>query len=468
MSPREPGESTIIVLFTRDLRVHDHPALAEAAKLAERVVPLFVLDTSLLASDFASPNRVAFLLQSLADLDASLHRLGGALVVRRGDAVREAVTLARTVGARAVFASADVSTYAHERERRLRQACAEVGIELRLFPGVTIVAPGELRPTSGDHFRVFTPYWNRWRALSLRSTLQQPRRIALPRGLGRGPLDRLPVLRELVAGVPSPDPVAGGESRGRARLDAWLRRGLGRYPERHDDLAADGTSRLSPYLHFGCLSPVEVARRAAGRPGGEAFIRQLCWRDFHHQVTAAFPAIAREDYRPRGDRWDDDAELLALWKEGRTGFPLVDAGMRQLVQEGWMHNRARLVTASFLVKDLYLDWRLGAAHFFDLLVDGDIASNAGNWQWIAGTGNDTRPNRVFNPVRQAERFDPDGAYVKRWVPQLAALSGARVHTPWQLDAAGRRRLDYPAPIVSHAAAVTAFRRRRQRAALRRS
>ncbi len=142
-------------------------------------------------------------------------------------------------------------------------------------------------------------------------------------------------------------------------------------------------------------------------------------------MTAAFPAIARKDYHPRGDRWDDDAELLALWKEGRTGFPLVDAGMRQLMQEGWMHNRARLVTASFLVKDLYLDWRLGAAHFFDLLVDGDIANNAGNWQWVAGTGNDTRPNRVFNPVRQAERFDPDGEYVKRWVPQLAASAPAR-------------------------------------------
>ena len=307
MGPRAPSGSTIVVLFTRDLRVHDHPALAEAAKLAERVVPLFVLDASLLASDFVSPNRVTFLVQALTDLDASLRALGGALVIRRGDAVREAAALARTVGARAVFASADVSAYAHERERRLREACAEAGIELRLFPGVTIVGPGELRPIGGDHFRVFTPYWNRWRMLSLRSTAPRPRHIALPRGLARGSLGGLPVLRELVAGEPSPDLVAGGESCGRARLDAWLRRGLGRYPEHHDDLAGDGTSRLSPYLHFGCLSPVEVAWRTADRPGGEAFRRQLCWRDFHHQVTAAFPAIARKDYRPRGDRWDDDA-----------------------------------------------------------------------------------------------------------------------------------------------------------------
>jgi deoxyribodipyrimidine photo-lyase len=242
--------------------------------------------------------------------------------------------------------------------------------------------------------------------------------------------------------------IPGGETAGRARLDAWCRGGLARYPEAHDAPALEGTSRLSPYLHLGCLSPVEVARRCAARAGGEAFLRQLCWRDFHHQVTAAFPAITREEYRPRGDRWGDDAALLAAWKAGRTGYPLVDAGMRQLAAEGWMHNRARLVTASFLVKDLGLDWRLGAAHFLDLLVDGDIANNAGNWQWVAGTGNDTRPNRIFNPVRQALRFDPAGAYVRRWVPELARVTGARVHEPWRLDPAERRRLDYPEPLDS--------------------
>jgi deoxyribodipyrimidine photo-lyase len=268
-------------------------------------------------------------------------------------------------------------------------------------------------------------------------------------------------LRELTATAPSAALPAGGESAARAALAVWLRRGLARYPERHDQVGADGTSRLSPYLHFGCLSPVEVARRAADRPGGEAFLRQLCWRDFHHQVTAAFPAIAREDYRPRGDTWNDDATALAAWKEGRTGYPLVDAGMRQLRAEGWMHNRARLVTASFLVKDLHLDWRLGAAHFFDLLVDGDIASNAGNWQWVAGTGNDTRPNRVFNPVRQAQRFDPQGDYVRRWVPELQDVPGAGVHEPWLLEAETRRQLDYPERIVDHAAAAAAFRGQRR-------
>ncbi|HSE94015.1 MAG TPA: deoxyribodipyrimidine photo-lyase [Methylomirabilota bacterium] len=458
MADPRANAATAIVLFTRDLRVHDHPALAKATALAERVVPLFVLDEALLGSDFACPNRLKFLIESLNDLEGSLRALGGALAVRRGDTVHEVVAVARSVGARAVLASADVSAYARRRERRLGAACAEAGIELGLFPGVTVVRAGVLTPAAGDHFRVFTPYWNRWRTEPLRSLARRPRRIVLPRGLDRG---RLPGLQELTTASPSAALPTGGESAARARLDAWLRSGLACYAERHDELAGDGTSRLSPYVHFGCLSPVEVARRAADRPGGEAFLRQLCWRDFHHQVTAAFPAIARQDYRPRGDAWDDDASLLAVWKEGRTGYPVVDAGMRQLRAEGWMHNRARLVTASFLVKDLYLDWRLGAAHFFDLLVDGDVACNAGNWQWVAGTGNDTRPNRVLNPVRQAQRFDPQGDYVRRWVPELREVRGARVHEPWLLEAGTRRRLDYPERIVDHAAAAATFRGHRR-------
>jgi deoxyribodipyrimidine photo-lyase len=201
---------------------------------------------------------------------------------------------------------------------------------------------------------------------------------------------------------------------------------------------------LSPYLHFGCVSPVELVGRADRRKRGvEPFLRQLAWRDFHHQVLAARPEAAHRDYRPRGDRWHRDDEALQAWRDGRTGYPLVDAGMRQLAREGWMHNRARLVTASFLTKHLYVDWRLGARHFFDLLVDGDIANNALNWQWVAGTGTDTRPNRVLNPTLQAKRYDPAGAYVRRYLPELG--------TP-----------DYPPPIVDHRDAVAAFRAARSR------
>jgi len=199
------------------------------------------------------------------------------------------------------------------------------------------------------------------------------------------------------------------------------------------------------------LSATELVHRAGtGSEGARAFVRQVAWRDFHHQTLAARPAAAREDYRTHHDQWRHDEEDLEAWRRGRTGYPIVDAGMRQLLQEGWLHNRARLIVGSFLTKTLYLDWRLGARHFLDLLVDGDIANNQMNRQWVAGTGTDTRPNRVLNTLTQAKRFDPDGQYVRRYVPELAdapGLDGSRIHEPWQLDAADRRKLNYPEPIV---------------------
>jgi deoxyribodipyrimidine photo-lyase len=278
----------------------------------------------------------------------------------------------------------------------------------------------------------------------------------MPAGIKRG---RLPALERLIGGSLSPELPAGGETAGRRRLSAWIRSGLEHYGERHDDLAADATSRLSPYLHLGCLSPLEIAERAARRDGGESFVRQLAWRDFFHHLLAARPETSETDMRGRGDRWRDDRRALAAWKEGRTGYPIVDAGMRQLLREGYLHNRARLIVGSFLTKDLYVDWRAGAAHFYDWLVDGVVASNVGNWQWVAGTGADTRPNRVFNPIRQAKRFDPDGTYVRRYVPELARIEGAAVHQPWKLG--GLRPGDYPDPIVDHHEAAARFRRQRR-------
>ena len=438
--------TTAIVLFTRDLRVHDHPPLAAATGTADRVVPLFVLDEALLGSGFAVPNRLAFLLESLADLDRSLRARGGALVVRRGDVVPETMAIAGETSAGAIHLSDDVSAYARGRLERL----ARERIEVHAHPGVTIVPPGDVLPIGSDHFRVFTPYWRRWADEPLRPVHGAPRRLVLPPRLARG---RVPRLADLTPGAPSPHRPAGGETAARRRLGRWISRGLERYGELHDDLAADATSRLSPYLRFGCISPREVLERVRGRPGAEPFVRQLCWRDFHQQVTAANPDMPRRDYRDRGRRWRTDTDLLAAWKAGRTGIPLVDAGMRQLAREGWMHNRARLVTASFLTRDLGIDWRAGAGHFWDLLVDGEIANNAGNWQWVAGTGNDTRPNRVLNPIRQARRFDPDGEYVRRHVPELAGVGGSAVHEPWKLPAAERRGLDYPDPLVEREGAA---------------
>ena len=439
----------VVVLFTRDLRVHDHPALAAAAREAEGVVPLFVLDDGILDTDFARPNRLAFLREALVDLDRSLRARGSFLTLRRGDVVQEAVAAACAVGAEAIFSTADVSAYAQRREHRLARAADEARVGLRLLPGVTIVPPDALSTTEGRHFSVFTPYHRRWREAPRRALERAPARLTTPCRP-----DGLRALDGLSRGVQSPELPPGGETAARTRLTSWRRSGLGRYGELHDDLAADGTSRMSPYLHFGCLSPLEVLDRVHDRPGAEPFVRQLCWRDFFHQLLAARPETSGEDMRGRGDRWSHDDEALEAWKLGRTGYPIVDAGMRQLLREGWMHNRARLITGSFLAKDLYLDWRLGARHFFDLLVDGDVASNVGNWQWVAGTGADTRPNRVFDPIRQARRFDPDGSYVRRYVPELAEVDGPAVHQPWKLGA--RRPAAYPEPIVDHAAATARF------------
>lgn len=453
------------MLLNRDLRVHDHPALAQAHLLAEHVVRLYVFDDAILAGSFAAPNRLRFLLESLADLRCALRRRGADLVVRRGDPVAETMTLAGQAQAEAVYVSADVSRYAHNRQARLAAVCEQQRLDFATFPGVTVLPPEALAPAGGDHYRVFTPYWRAWQQSDWRRVAPTPRRLRLPGGVDPG---ALPTADELVTGAPSPRLPAGGETAGRARASAWTRSAVEHYQDRHDDLPGDATSRLSPYLHLGCVSALETARSVAGRPGAETFVRQLCWRDFHHQVTAAFPGIASTDYRPRADRWRDDPGAAAAWREGRTGFPVVDAGMRQLAHEGWLHNRARLIVASFLTKDLFLDWRVGAAHFLHWLVDGDIANNSGNWQWVAGTGNDTRPNRMFNPLRQADRFDPHGDYVRRYVPELADVEGSAVHRPWKLPADRRCRLPYPRPIVDHDHAAHAYRQRRPAGSSRRS
>jgi deoxyribodipyrimidine photo-lyase len=334
---------TALVLFNRDLRVHDHPALAAAAK-AERTVPLLVFDERLLESRFAAPNRVAFMLEALRDLDERLRRMGGRLFVRRGDPVHEAVAVARECGATALHVSADWSAYARAREERLARACAEERIELTAHPGVTVVPPGAVTPGGGDHFKVFTPYHRAWNGLPWRRQLGAPRKLKVPAKLKAG---RLPALESLVGGSTSPRRMSGGESEGRKLMRAFLRDGLGHYESRHDDLPGDGTSRLSAYIRWGCVSPLELAVEAGERRGGAAFVRQLCWRDFHHQVLAATPSLPHRDYRPRRDRWSRSKRVLEAWQKGCTGYPLVDAAMRQLAEEGFMHNRARMTVASF-------------------------------------------------------------------------------------------------------------------------
>jgi deoxyribodipyrimidine photo-lyase len=417
------------------------------------VVPLFVLDDALTRKSRDSANRIQFLLDSLADLDGSLRRLGGALIVRRGDWVDEVVGVARTCGAETVHLSEDVSGYAQARLERLRTRARRQRIVVSAHPGVTVVPPGALLSQSGTAYQVFTPYYRRWIAAPWRDPAPAPERLRLPDRIDPG---RLPAFATLTEDAPSPEVVRGGERAAIGRLRTWSAALLADYAENHDAVAADATSRISPYLHFGCLSPLEVATRLRDRSGGDAFVRQLCWRDFFHQLLAARPEVATQDIRARGTPSGTADEAFAAWCAGRTGYPLVDAGMRQLRTEGFMHNRVRMVAASFLTKDLDVPWQLGARHFMGLLVDGDVANNQLNWQWVAGTGTDANPHRVFNPIRQSERFDPDGSYIRRYVHDLADVDAALIHDPPDAE---RARCGYPPKLVDHAAAVAGYRAR---------
>ena len=453
-----------VVLFTSDLRLHDQPPLRAALDGSREVVPLFVVDRAVAAAGFTAPNRLAFLADCLRDLDTGLRERGGRLVVRSGDVVEEVCRVACEADADEVHMAADVSAYARLREARLRRALEGEGRRLHVHDTVTTaVPPGALTPASSDHYAVFTPYFRQWSRQPLRDALGAPRTVRVPDPIGSEDLPSRRGLPGLSQGL-----TPGGEAAGRRRLTAWLRDGVTAYEDRHDDLAGDATSRLSPHLHFGTLSPVELVHRARRKGGGgaDAFVRQLAWRDFHRQVLAARPDAADSDYRTKRDRWRSGRaaqEDIEAWREGRTGYPVVDAAMRQLMHEGWMHNRGRLLTASLLTKTLYIDWRVGARHFLELLVDGDLANNQLNWQWMAGTGTDTRPNRVLNPVAQARRHDPDGAYVRRWVPELAGIEGPAVHEPWKLSASERAACaSYPDPVVDLSEGLARFRRARGR------
>jgi deoxyribodipyrimidine photo-lyase len=429
---------TAVVLFTRDLRVRDNPALAAACEQADLVVPLFAVDAALMT---AAPNRARFLLESLADLREGLRARGGDLVIRSGRPEAEVVRLATRAGAQTVFVAGDVSRYAARRQEALARECARHRLELRVTPGVTVVPPGELHAAGGDHYKVFTPYWHAWRQARWRQTLAAPHTVRLPPGVRAGALPR----RGTDA---SPRLPPGGETAGWQRARAWLDGPLSGYAEGHDDLAGDRTSRLSAYLRFGCLSSLQLASRARRCPGGEEFTRQLAWRDFFYQVMGAFPDMATTACRPREPRWRRDQDAFDTWRAGRTGVPIVDAGLRQLAAEGYMHNRARLITAHFLTRILQIDWRLGYLHFFALLTDGDVASNAGNWQWVAGTGNNPRPGRTMNMLRQARRFDPSGDYIRRYIPELAGLDAPDIYMPWRLPASVHGRLRYPEPMTA--------------------
>jgi deoxyribodipyrimidine photo-lyase len=450
--------STALVWLRRDLRTHDHPALSLATREHEHVVPVFVLDPAILRGRFPSPARAAFLHGCLRELDATLRGLGAGLVIREGRPWEELPRLALQAGADTIYWANDVSPYARVRDERVRQAVARVGPQVVVCPGNFAANVSAIRTTLGNPYKVFTPFYRAWIGADRRAVETPPAALSLPSGIAR---ERPPSAAALGAGDPPARLVSPGEPAGREAMESWLEDGVADYAEHHDRLAG-GTSRLSPYLHFGCVSVRELEQRVAARKGDgpAAYRRQLCWRDFYAHVLLFHPEVARHEMqqRYRALEWAEDAELLDSWQQGQTGYPLVDAGMRELLETGWMHNRARLVVGSFLTKDLHLDWRTGERYFMARLIDGDEANNNGNWQWIASVGTDSAPyfRRLLNPISQQRRHDPGGEYVRRWVPELRDVPDEHLAEPWRMSESEQREAgcvigsDYPAPIVDHA------------------
>ncbi len=429
--------------FRRDLRLADHPALLaacdETAAADPGVLALFVLDDTLRGP--AGAARLAFLYRCLRELD---ERIGGRLCVRTGDPVEVVPAVAREIGAGTVHCSTDHGPYGTRRDRRVAEALARDGRELRPLGSPYAVAPGRLHTAGGTPFRVYTPYYRAWYAHGVRKPPAAPREVRWARADG----DPVPPDPALPAGLTLP--TAGEEAAG-ARFAQFLDADAARYATRRDEPGADATSRLSPYLKYGCVHPRTLLARLGRGEGHERFRMELAWRDFYADVLAANPDSARADLTPAlgGMEYDEPGPDAQAWRDGRTGFPIVDAGMRQLLAEGWLHNRVRMIVASFLCKDLHVWWGHGARWFLRTLVDGDLASNNHGWQWVAGTGTDAAPYfRVFNPVAQGRSHDPDGTYVRRWVPELADVTGRAVHEPWTLPDGPPN--GYPRPIVGHA------------------
>jgi deoxyribodipyrimidine photo-lyase len=434
--------------FRRDLRLADHPAWVEAAgRIA--VVPLFVLDPALLGP--AGAPRTAFLYRCLRALDESMD---GRLVVRTGDPVEVVPEVAREADAADVFVSADFGPYGRRRDQAVARALRADGRRLTGVGSPYAVDPGRVRKQDGTPFRVFSPFYRAWRGHGWAPPSPAPAEIGWVRGLRSYPVV-LPDDPPLTAALPP-----AGEAAALARLDDFLATQAGDYADERDDPAADATTRLSPYLKYGCIHPRTIlARLGRSHPhesqAHEKLRSELAWREFYADVLWHVPESARRSLQPAmadmkldtGTRADQRFEA---WTQGRTGYPMVDAGMRQLLGEAWVHNRVRMIVASFLVKDLHIDWTRGARWFMRHLVDGDLASNNHGWQWVAGTGTDPAPYfRIFNPVTQGREHDPDGDYVRRWVPELAGVPGPGVHEPWKLP--GGIPNGYAERIVDHAA-----------------
>jgi len=432
---------TSVMWFRRDLRLADNPALLSAVSDAAdtQVVPLFVLDPAL--NRPAGAARRAYLAASLTDLGT---RVGG-LQLRRGDPVHEVVDVARAAHATTVHIAEDFGPRGRQRDLDVEAALARHGIGLVRSGSPYAVPPGRVLNKTGGHYQVFTPYSRSWRDHGWPAPPMPPHAVSWMRPLESHPLDDAPV----PGGLRLP---AAGESAALRRWHDFLMGGLNDYAATRDRADLDGTSRMSVHLKWGEIHPRTMLTDLARHRSASAatYGTQLAWREFYADVLWRSPGSAREYLKPEFARmqYDEPAGRFTAWCDGLTGYPIVDAGMRQLRSEGWMHNRIRMIVASFLVKDLHMEWRHGARHFMRWLVDGDLASNQHGWQWAAGCGTDAAPYfRIFNPTVQGKRFDPHGDYVRRYVPELRQLDAKSIHEPWTLD--GGPPSGYPGPIVDH-------------------
>ena len=441
--------------FRRDLRLSDNTALGEALK-AGKVLAVFVLDPDILKRKDTGAARLQFLYGALRNLDEELRVRGSQLLLRRGEPAAVLSAVAREHGATGCFFNRDYEPYAIARDARVTATLRSQGLLVRSFKDDVMAEAGELpgpRP-----FLVFTPFYRAW--LGWISPAALAPRSCEGRFVEASAFSSQAITASGAMPAGQHQLVFGGRPAAMADLERFAAGPLRAYADDRDRLDRPSTSRISPYLRFGIVSIREclrLARRQRGA-GGEAWERQLAWRDFYRQLLAAMPRLEAGpmDEQAAGLAWNDDLAALLAWREGRTGYPVVDAGMRQLAAEGWLPNRARLIVASFLVKDLGINWQAGERVFMEGLLDGDLASNNGGWQWVAGTGTDAQPFfRVFNPVLQGQRFDAEGSYVRRWCPELESVPVSTVHSPWMLAESDQRRLgcvigrDYPEPIVDH-------------------
>jgi len=451
----------VIHWFRRDLRLSDNVALRAAANDAEKVVPVHVASAWKGGHHWTGARRQAFLCGCLSSLAGNVEHAGGRLIFRRGDAVEELEKLIDESEAEAVYLNRDPDPFGRETEKRLKTLCREKGIDFRDFKDVAMHDPDEVLTGSGQPYRVYTPYSRTWFDQDKPGVVDTVRTLHTPEGIRQGELPKVEDWGLSFEGDLLREP---GEKAARRRLKRAVEEVIGRYAAKRNDPAADATSHLGADLRWGALSAREVYHRAekarresrsdSERKSIRTFQSQLAWREFFMAILHHYPEVLETDFNAdwRGLEWDDPGEQdkFERWQEGRTGFPIVDAGMRQLAETGYMHNRVRMITAMFLTKDLHVHWRHGEAHFMRRLLDGEIANNNGGWQWSAGTGADAAPYfRIQNPWTQTERFDPRGEFVKRWVPELADVDPKRLAKP--PESGGSVGPDYPEPMVDHRA-----------------